>query len=73
MLIDEGGLSREKAYDTVQPLAMKAWKKKTMFRDLVEADETITSTLSDEDIDEAFNLDHHTRNIERIFERVGLE
>jgi adenylosuccinate lyase len=73
MLIDEGGMSREKAYDTVQPLAMKAWKEKTMFRDLVEADETITSTLSDEDIEEAFDLEHHTRNIERIFERVGLE
>jgi len=73
MLIDEGGMSREKAYDTVQPLAMQAWREKTMFRDLVEANETITNTLSDEDIDEAFNLEHHTRNIERIFERVGLE
>lgn len=73
MLIDEGGMSREKAYDTVQPLAMQAWKEKTMFRNLVEDDETITSTLSDEDIEEAFNLEHHTRNIERIFERVGLE
>ena len=73
MLIDEGGMSREKAYDTVQPLAMQAWREKTMFRDLVEANDTIMDTLSDEDIDEAFNLDHHTRNIERIFERVGLE
>ncbi|MDZ7682490.1 MAG: adenylosuccinate lyase [Fodinibius sp.] len=73
MLIDEGGMSREIAYDTVQPLAMQAWREKTMFRDLVEANETITDTLSEEDIDEAFNLEHHTRNIERIFERVGLE
>jgi adenylosuccinate lyase len=73
MLIDEGGMSREKAYDTVQPLAMQAWREKTMFRDLVEADETVQKYLSEDDIDEAFNLDHHTRNIERIFERVGLE
>lgn len=73
MLIDEGGMSREKAYDTVQPLAMQAWREKTMFRDLVEADETIQKYLTEEDIDEAFNLEHHTRNIERIFERVGLE
>lgn len=73
MLIDEGGMSREKAYDTVQPLAMKAWKEKKMFRDLVEADETVQQYLSEEDIDEAFNLEHHTRNIERIFERVGLD
>jgi len=71
-LIDSG-MSREKAYDTVQPLAMKAWEEKTMFRDLVEADETVQENLTPEDIDEAFDLDHHTRNIERIFERVGLE
>lgn len=72
MLIDKG-MSREKAYDTVQPLAMKAWNEKTMFRDLVEADETVQENLTSEDIEEAFNLDHHTRNVERIFERVGLE
>jgi adenylosuccinate lyase len=67
------GLSREKAYDTVQPLAMKAWEEKTMFRDLVEADETVQQNLSEEDIEEAFDLDHHTRNVDRIFKRVGLE
>ncbi|HET6527176.1 MAG TPA: adenylosuccinate lyase [Balneolaceae bacterium] len=72
MLIDKG-MSREKAYDTVQPLAMKAWEEKKMFRDLVEADKTIQSNLTDKDIDEAFDLNHHTRNVERIFERVGLE
>ncbi|HLR25757.1 MAG TPA: adenylosuccinate lyase [Fodinibius sp.] len=71
MLIDKG-MSREKAYDTVQPLAMQAWEQKTMFRDLVEADETVQANLTKEDIDEAFDLDHHTRNVERIFDRVGL-
>ncbi|PAU95726.1 adenylosuccinate lyase [Aliifodinibius salipaludis] len=71
-LIDTG-MSREKAYDTVQPLAMQAWEEKTMFRDLVEADDTVQKNLTDEEIEEAFDLDHHTRNVERIFERVGLE
>ncbi|MEL7834936.1 adenylosuccinate lyase [Fodinibius sp. Rm-B-1B1-1] len=71
-LIDTG-MSREKAYDTVQPLAMKAWEEKTMFRDLVEADKTVQENLTDEEIEEAFDLDHHTRNVDRIFERVGLE
>lgn len=71
-LIDTG-MSREKAYDTVQPLAMQAWEEKTMFRDLVEADETVQANLTDEEIEEAFDLDHHTRNVDRIFKRVGLE
>jgi adenylosuccinate lyase len=71
-LIDTG-MSREKAYETVQPLAMKAWEEKTMFRDLVEADATVQKQLTEEEIDEAFDLDHHTRNVDRIFKRVGLE
>jgi adenylosuccinate lyase len=71
-LIDTG-MSREKAYDTVQPLAMQAWEEKTMFRDLVEADQTVQANLTEEEIEEAFDLDHHTRNVERIFKRVGLE
>jgi adenylosuccinate lyase len=52
---------------------MKSWNEKVMFRDLVEANETVQEYLTDEDIDEAFDLDHHTRNVERIFERVGLQ
>lgn len=72
MLIDKG-ISRERAYDTVQPLAMKAWQEKVMFRDLVERNETIQEFLSADEIEEAFDLEHHTRNVERIFERVGLK
>jgi adenylosuccinate lyase len=71
-LIDKG-LSREDAYAVVQPLAMQAWKKKTMFRDLVEADETVQENLTTAEIDDAFDLDFHTRNIDTIFERVGLK
>lgn len=71
MLIDKG-LAREKAYDTVQPLAMQAWEQKKMFRKLVEKDEVINEYLSGGEIDEAFDLNHHTRNIDRIFKRVGL-
>jgi adenylosuccinate lyase len=71
MLIDKG-MSREKAYDTIQPLAMQAWEEKTMFRDLVEANETVQANLDADDIDEAFDLDHHTSKVDRIFERVGL-
>ncbi|WP_428234765.1 adenylosuccinate lyase [Gracilimonas sp.] len=70
-LIDKG-MPREKAYDTVQPLAMKSWEEQTLFKPIVEADETITEALTQEEIDEAFDLNHHTRNVDVIFERVGL-
>jgi len=71
-LIDNG-MPREQAYDTVQPLAMKSWEEQTLFKPIVEDDETITESLTQEEIDEAFDLNHHTRNVDVIFKRVGLE
>ncbi|MBO8171694.1 MAG: adenylosuccinate lyase [Bacillaceae bacterium] len=70
-LIDKG-LSREKAYDTVQPLAMQAWEEQRPFRDLVEADETVQAYLSAEDIDDCFDYNWHLKNVDTIFKRVGL-
>ncbi|MDR9417219.1 MAG: adenylosuccinate lyase [Gracilimonas sp.] len=70
-LIDNG-MPREQAYDTVQPLAMKSWENQTLFKPIVEADRTIKESLSQDEIDDAFDLNHHTRNVDRIFQRVGL-
>lgn len=69
----EKGMTREDAYDTVQPLAMKAWEEKTMFRELVEQDQAITGKLGKKELEEAFDLAHHTKRVDTIFERVGLE
>lgn len=72
LMLIEKGLSRENAYDTVQPLAMKAWEEKRAFRNLVESDEVISRNLSQDEINEAFNVDHHTRRVDEIFRRAGL-
>ncbi len=71
-LIDKG-LAREDAYDTVQPNAMKAWDLQVPFRSLVEADEKITSKLSAEEIADCFDYSHHLKNVDTIFDRVGLQ
>jgi adenylosuccinate lyase len=71
MLIDKG-LSRELAYDTVQPLAMIAWEEKRPFRELVEQDPEIRKNLDSDEIESAFDYAHHTRNVDRIFQRAGL-
>ncbi len=68
----EKGVAREEAYDAVQPLAMESWENHKPFKPLVENDEFITGKLSQEEIDDAFDLKHHTRNVDVIFERVGL-
>ena len=71
-LIDQG-MVREQAYDAVQPLAMRAWKEQISFKPLVQEDSFISSQLSSEVIDELFDLTHHSRQVDQIFARVGLE
>ena len=71
-LIDTG-MSREEAYDLVQPYTAKAWDEQTQFRPLLESDETIMSKLSKEDLDDAFDYHWHLRHIDDIFKKVGLE
>ena len=70
-LIDTG-MAREEAYDTVQPKAMEAWEKQVPFRQLVEAEENITSRLSPEQIADCFDYNYHLKNVDFIFERLGL-
>lgn len=72
LMLIEKGLSRELAYDTVQPLAMKAWEEKRLFRELVESDSIINKHLSKNEINDAFDVSHHTRRVDEIFERVGV-
>ena len=66
------GMSRETAYDTVQPLAMQAWRERRSFREIVEGAPGITAHLSPEQIADAFDPAYQTRNADAIFERVGL-
>ncbi len=70
-LIDKG-LSREEAYDTVQPLTAKAWDEQIQFRELVEGNPVISSHLSEEEIADCFNYQYHLKNVDLIFERLGL-
>jgi adenylosuccinate lyase len=64
------GMLREEAYATVQKHAMEAWETEGDFRAAVEADEKILSYLSVAQIETAFSLDRHMRNVDRIFTRV---
>jgi adenylosuccinate lyase len=71
-LID-AGLSREEAYDIVQPQAMAAWENGVHFKELVLADSRITNKLTREQIDNCFDPMHHLSQVDEIFKRVGLD
>lgn len=70
-LIDKG-LVREEAYDTVQPHAMDAWEQQVPFRSLIDKDDKITSLLTKEELDDCFDPTHHLKNVDVIFDRLGL-
>jgi adenylosuccinate lyase len=71
-LIDQG-LSREEAYDLVQPKTAQAWEQQRDFRPLLEQDQKIMSLLSSDDLDDAFDYRWHLKNIDQIFKRVGIQ
>ena len=68
----DAGMSREAAYDTVQPLAMRAWRERRSFREIVEAAPPVADALSPEQIADAFDPAYHQAQVDEIFERVGL-
>lgn len=70
-LIDRG-LSREEAYDRVQPRAMQAWEEQRPFREIVGDAPEITEHLTPEDLDDAFDPTYHLRQVDHLFDRVGL-
>ncbi len=71
-LIDTG-MTREEAYDLVQPKAMEAWETQVPFRSLIEADEMITSRLTKEQIADCFDYNYHLKHVDTIFRRLGLQ
>jgi adenylosuccinate lyase len=68
----EKGMSREQAYDTVQPRAMQAWEEQRSFRAILEEDPVVTSTLTKEELDDCFDYRYHLKHVDTIFKRLGL-
>lgn len=71
-LIDKG-LAREDAYNVVQPLAMEAWETETHFKKLLQQNEVIQEKLSSEELEDCFDYTYHLKNVDFIFERLGLQ
>jgi adenylosuccinate lyase len=72
LLLIKKGLSREKAYKLVQKNAMQVWTEKKDFKQLLKLDPDILNLISTDEIDSLFDLDKILININKIFERLGL-
>jgi len=66
------GLSREESYKLVQRNAMKVWEEGADFKQQILSDPDIGKYLSEKEINDIFDLKKCTRNVDVIFERLGL-
>ena len=70
-LIDKG-FSREKAYNTVQPIAMRAMSERADYQELLAESADVMAVLTREELDACFTLEYYLKNVDFIFDRVGI-
>jgi adenylosuccinate lyase len=68
----EKGLSREAAYDLIQPLAMSASLGQSDFMASLEENEKVLEVISKEEIESLFEYSYYFRNVDKIYKRVHL-
>ncbi|MBR3011957.1 MAG: adenylosuccinate lyase [Bacteroidales bacterium] len=66
------GLAREQAYDTVQPIAMKAWTEGLDYQTLLKDSPDVMGLLTVDELESCFTLDYYFKNVDFIFGRVGI-
>ena len=68
LALTQAGVSREDAYRLVQRNAMPVWRGEGQFLDLLKADKEVV--LSDEALEDLFDLTYHFKHVDTIFDRV---
>jgi adenylosuccinate lyase len=64
------GISREQAYEWVQRNAMRSFHEQKDFQSLLLADADLMKVLTSAEVEKAFDLNDHLRNVDAIFDRV---
>ncbi len=68
----EKGLSRTDAYELVQRNAMKAWRERISFLELLQRDKEVTAHISKKELEKLFDYGYFLKHIDSTFERLGL-
>ncbi len=70
--LTDKGLPRQQAYEIVQRNAMRAWRERTAFSDLLAADSEVMAHLTGAELRECFDAAWYVRNVDAIYKRAGL-
>jgi len=71
VLIDKG-VSRETAYDAVQPCAMRSWEQEVPFFDIIREDPLVQEHLTPAELDACFDPTWHLKHVDEILDRLGI-
>ena len=66
------GWVREQAYDTVQPVAMKAMATGSNYKDLLLQTPAVMEMLTPEELEACFTLDYYLKNVDYIYKRNNI-
>ena len=72
LALTDSGLARQVAYELVQRHAMRAWRERRSFFELLAADPAVTDRLSAEELKRCFDPAWYVRNVDVVFRRLGL-
>jgi adenylosuccinate lyase len=70
--LTDAGLPRQVAYEIVQKNAMRAWKERRSFLELLGEDSSVTEHLSSDALKACFDPAWYLRHVDAIFRRAGL-
>jgi adenylosuccinate lyase len=72
LALTQAGITRDNAYRLVQRNAMKVWESdgQLSLLELLKADDEVKAAMSNEELEEKFNLDYHFKHVDTIFARV---
>ncbi len=66
------GMTRESAYDLIQPSAMDSALNHTDFKVNIKNNEEVKKHLSDEEIESCFTFDPYLKHVDYIYKKVGI-
>jgi adenylosuccinate lyase len=72
LALTRGGFRREEAYRIVQSSAMDVWQSDRHFREVLGGNKEVLEKLGKETLDALFDTSKSLRNVDYIFQRVGL-
>ena len=71
--LTDRGLARQVAYEIVQKSAMRAWRERRSFLELLAGDPAVTERLAPEELKACFDPAWYLRNVDAVFRRIGLQ